>query len=88
MKGVEKEDNVVGCKRIDVFSDEVIFIMSGTLVKKGKSILVTGCGDPQGCETSRIPHFLGNRLTDGGEVLSLNHRPSFIPRKIPGTHFG
>jgi hypothetical protein len=25
---------------------------------KGKPIHVTGRGDPQGCETSRLPHFL------------------------------
>jgi hypothetical protein len=49
--------------------------------KRGKSIPVIGC------ETSRIPHFLDNRLTDGGEVVSLTRRPHVIPRKIPGTHF-
>jgi hypothetical protein len=26
--------------------------------KKGKAIPVTGCEDPLGCETSRLPHFL------------------------------
>jgi hypothetical protein len=32
--------------------------------------------------------FLDDRLTDGGEVVSLTRRPSFTPpRKIPGTHF-
>jgi hypothetical protein len=30
---------------------------------------------------------LDNRLTDGGEVVSLTSRPSFTPREIPGTHF-
>jgi hypothetical protein len=29
---------------------------------------LAGRGDPQGCETSRLPHFLDNRLTDGGEI--------------------
>jgi hypothetical protein len=28
-----------------------------------------------------------NRLTDGGEVVTLTHWPPFTPRKIPGTHF-
>jgi hypothetical protein len=37
-------------------------------------------------KTSRLSHFLDNRLTDGGEV-SLTHRPVFTPKNIPGTHF-
>jgi hypothetical protein len=36
-----------------------------------------GCRGPQGCETTRLPHFLDNRLTDGGEVVSLTRRPPF-----------
>jgi hypothetical protein len=35
----------------------------------------------------RLPRFLDNRLTYGGEVVSLKRRPSFTPRYIPGTHF-
>jgi hypothetical protein len=35
------------------------------------------------CETSRLPHFVDNRLTDGGEVVSLTRWPPFTPRKIP-----
>jgi hypothetical protein len=31
--------------------------------------------------------FLGYRLADGGEVVSLTRRPSFNLTKIPGTHF-
>jgi hypothetical protein len=41
--------------------------------RNGKAIPVTGRGGPYGCETSRIPHFLDNRLTDGAEVVSLKH---------------
>jgi hypothetical protein len=55
--------------------------------KLGNAILVAGHDDgPYGCETSRIPHFLDNRLTDGGEVVNPTRRPPFTPRKIPGTH--
>jgi hypothetical protein len=32
-------------------------------------------------------HFLNNRLTDGGEVVSPTLRPPFTPRVIPGSHF-
>jgi hypothetical protein len=56
------------------------------MVKKGKATPVTGHEGLQGCETSSLPHFLDNRLTDGGEVVSLTRRLSFTPRKIPGTH--
>jgi hypothetical protein len=36
-----------------------------------KAIPVTGHGSPQGSETSRLPHFLDNRLTDDREVVSF-----------------
>jgi hypothetical protein len=35
----------------------------------------------------RLPHFVDNRPTDGGEFVSLKLRPPFTPRKIPGTDF-
>jgi hypothetical protein len=52
-----------------------------------KKVFVAGRGGPQRCETSRLPHFLYNRLTNGGEAGSLMRRPPFNPRKIPGTQF-
>jgi hypothetical protein len=30
----------------------------------------------------RLPHFLDNRLTDGGEDVSLTLRPHFIPGRF------
>jgi hypothetical protein len=56
------------------------------MVKVGKIIPVTGRGGPYGCETSMLPHFLANRLTDGGEAVNLMRLP-LQPRKVPGTHF-
>jgi hypothetical protein len=38
---------------------------------KGKAIPVTGREGPYGCETSRLPHYLDNRLTDCGETVSF-----------------
>jgi hypothetical protein len=35
-----------------------------------------------GCETLRLPHYLDNRLSDGGEVASLMRRPPLPPRSI------
>jgi hypothetical protein len=52
-----------------------------TEIKKSKAIPVTGLGGSQVCETSRIPHFLDNRLADGGEVFSLKRRPLFTPKE-------
>jgi hypothetical protein len=62
------------------------FSILDVIVKKSKDVPVTGRGGPYGCETSRFPHFLDNRLTGGGEAVSLTRRP-LPPRKIPGTHF-
>jgi hypothetical protein len=52
--------------------------LARTVIKKGKAIPVTGHEVPQGCELSWLPHFLNNRLTDGGEVVSLTPRPAFL----------
>jgi hypothetical protein len=45
--------------------------------KERRALPVTGRGGPQVCETSRLPHFVNNRLTDGNEVVSRMRRPSF-----------
>jgi hypothetical protein len=57
------------------------------MISQNQAIPVTGREGPYGCEMSRVPHFLDNWLTDGGEVVSPMHQPPFTPRKIPGTHF-
>jgi hypothetical protein len=47
--------------------------------QKGKSVHVTGRGGgPWGCETSRFPHFLDSRLTNGDEVVSLTRLPAAL----------
>jgi hypothetical protein len=38
-------------------------------------------------ETLRLPYFLDNHFTHGGQVVGLMCWPSFTPRKIPGIHF-
>jgi hypothetical protein len=45
--------------------------------KSGKAMPVTGRGDPQGCETSRLPHSVCNRFTDGGDVVSFRRLDTF-----------
>jgi hypothetical protein len=46
-----------------------------------KPSLLTGRGDQYGRETSRLPHFADNLLTDGGEVVSLTSRSHFTPQE-------
>jgi hypothetical protein len=60
---------------------------AATLLGKGKGIPVTGREGPQGCETSRLPHFLGNRLQMAVRLSALRAGPILLPRKIRGTHF-
>jgi hypothetical protein len=33
-----------------------------------------------------VHRVLDNRLIDGGNVVSLTHKPPFTPKNIPGTH--
>jgi hypothetical protein len=59
-------------------------MVSGSCINhedNGKSRPEPGRGGPQGYETSTLAHFLGNRLTDGGEVVSLTRRPLFTPQE-------
>jgi hypothetical protein len=46
-----------------------------------KAIPVNGSRDLYGSEMSRVPHCLDNRLTDGGEVVSLTLQPHSSPQK-------
>jgi hypothetical protein len=46
-----------------------------------KTIPLIGQGGLYGCEMLKIPHFLGNRLTDGGKFVSPTHRQRSIPQK-------
>jgi hypothetical protein len=55
--------------------------------RQPKAIRVTGREGPYGCETSRFPHFLDNRLTDGDEVVSLTRPPHFIPQEYSWYSF-
>jgi hypothetical protein len=50
-------------------------------MRLSKDILETGRGGPQDCETTRLPHFLDNRLTDGVKFVSLTRRPPFTTQE-------
>jgi hypothetical protein len=51
------------------------------VLKEGTAIPVTGRGDPQGCETSRLAHCLDNRLKDVGKIVRPTRRPPFSLRE-------
>jgi hypothetical protein len=40
--------------------------------------MLSARGGPYDCETSRLPHFLDDRLTDGGEVIGPTRRPAVV----------
>jgi hypothetical protein len=59
----------------------IVIVLYCVVYIKGKAIPVTGHEGPYGCETSRIPHFLDNQLTDGGEAVSPTRQPPFTPQE-------
>jgi hypothetical protein len=79
--------NLVCQKQGNVDMNIFVHEISAAVGGGGKAIPVTGRGDPYVYETSRLPHFLDNRLTDDGEIVTLKQRSLFTPRKIPGTYF-
>jgi hypothetical protein len=50
--------------------------------KKSKAVTLTGREDPEVCERSRFPHFLDNRLKDGGKVVNFVRRQPFTPQEV------
>jgi hypothetical protein len=57
----------------------VILIIMTITIKKSEAILATDRGGQQGCEMSRLSHFLENWRTDGDKVVSLTRRQRFTP---------
>jgi hypothetical protein len=49
------------------------------LLGKAMRAVAVDSGDSQVCETSRFPHFVGNRFNNGGE---LTCRPPFTTRNV------
>jgi hypothetical protein len=69
-RSVWSQDDSLCC----LFNDAVS-IYTIQLQVIGYAISVTGRGDPEGCEPSRLSHFLDNRITDGAEVTLRAGRP-------------
>jgi hypothetical protein len=67
-----------------ILCTNILFIQHNKI--KVVKLPLTGCGGPWSCETSRLPHFLCNWLTDSGEVVSPMYQLPFNSRKIPGIN--
>jgi hypothetical protein len=59
-----------------------ILLKEQSHIKVTKTIPVTDRRDLQSCEMLEIPHCIHNRLTDGGDVISLTRRPRSTSRNI------
>jgi hypothetical protein len=53
---------------------------------KGKAVPLQAWGGPEGSRKLRFPDFF-TTAQDGGNVVSLTHRPHLPPGNTPGTHF-
>ena len=53
---------------------------------KGKSVPLQAWSGPEGSRKLRFPDFM-TMAQEGGEVVSLMHRPHLPPGNSPGTHF-
>jgi hypothetical protein len=51
-----------------------------------KAVPLHVCSGPEGSRKLRFPDFL-TTAQDGGEFVSLTHRPHLPPGNSPGTHF-
>ena len=52
-----------------------------------EAVPVAGRGGSEGCEVSRLPHFLHGLLTDGGGGSEHYAPTAFEPEGIPGARF-
>ena len=53
---------------------------------KGKAVLLQAWSGPEGSRKLRFPDYI-TTAQDGGEVVSLTHRPSLPPRKYSWYSF-
>ena len=53
---------------------------------KVKAVPLQAWSGPEGCRKLRFPDFM-TTAQDGGNVVSLTHRPPLLLGNAPGTHF-
>jgi len=55
-------------------------------IYEGKSVPLQACSGPEVSRKLRLPDYV-KTAKDGGQVVSLTHRPPLPPRNTHGTHF-
>jgi len=59
---------------------------SSSSSSKGKAVPLQALSGPEGSRNLRFPDFM-KTAQDGGNVVSLTHRPPLPPGNTPDTHF-
>ena len=94
---VLKWENIQKCSTNSIMNIEVqarnMFVQSFSIfIKlfldsfKGKAVPLQAWSGPEGSGKLRFPDFM-TTAQEGGEVVSLTHRPPLPPGKAPGTRF-
>jgi hypothetical protein len=55
-------------------------------MQKDESVPLQACSGPEGSRKLRFQDFM-TTAQDGGNVVSLTHRPPLLPGNTPGTNF-
>jgi hypothetical protein len=53
---------------------------------KGKAVPLQAWSGPEGSRKLRFPDYMAT-AQDGGNVVSVTHRPPLPPGNAPGSHF-
>jgi len=68
------------------FKLKQLFSVRYELEKKSKAVPLQAWSGPEGSRKLSFPDFM-TTAQDGGNFVSLTHRPPLTPRNTPGTHF-
>jgi hypothetical protein len=61
--------------------------LSYGLLATFKSHTITGLDRPLGLQEVEVPRISRQSALEGGEAVSITHRPPLPQEDIPGTHF-
>jgi hypothetical protein len=64
----------------------IYIYIHNTYIHKGKAVPLQAWSGPKRSRNLRFPYFI-TTAQDGGNVVSLTHRPPLPPGNTPGTHF-